>query len=226
VGGCDRKPVHVLGVDREATVLGMAWVWTTSLTGVHPRRTNEHRGPRPGMARVPGFQAHFWGPAWRVRCGYRSSPSPDVRGYCDDSRRVIRISPGLTGNELDVMIVHESVHAVAGPGHARRFVARLRQAADAARDHSLATLAEALRTEADDYESTPPMRARDVYLEMEDAAWQGAPLGAVAAGLGLTLAHDVGVPGMPLRVDEVVLLIQPLVGGGDQGRKPLDKSGA
>jgi hypothetical protein len=54
------------------------------------------------------------GPAWRVRCGYRSSPSPDVRGYCDDSRRVIRISPGLTGNELDVMIVHESVHAVAG----------------------------------------------------------------------------------------------------------------
>jgi hypothetical protein len=33
------------------------------------------------------------------------------------------------------------------------------------------------------------MRARDVYLEMEDAAWQGAPLGAVAAGLGLTLAE-------------------------------------
>jgi hypothetical protein len=33
------------------------------------------------------------------------------------------------------------------------------------------------------------MRARDVYLEIEDAAWQGAPLGAVAAGLGLTLAE-------------------------------------
>jgi hypothetical protein len=39
------------------------------------------------------------------------------------------------------------------------------------------------------YESTPRMRARDVYLEIGDAAWQGAPLGAVAAGLGLTLAE-------------------------------------
>jgi hypothetical protein len=45
------------------------------------------------------------------------------------------------------------------------------------------------------------------------------------AALG-ALAHDVGVPGMPLRVDEVVLLMQPLVGGGNQGRKLLDNSGA
>lgn len=96
---------------------------------------------------------------------------------------------GLTGNELDVAIVHESVHAVAGPGHGRWFVGRLRRAADAAHDHSLATLAAALRVEAAAYESTPRMRARDVYLEIEDAAWEGTPLGAVAAGLGLTLAE-------------------------------------
>jgi hypothetical protein len=29
----------------------------------------------------------------------------------------------------------------------------------------------------------------DVYLEIKSAAWQRAPLGAVAAGLGLTLAE-------------------------------------
>ena len=45
------------------------------------------------------------------------------------------------------------------------------------------------------------------------------------AALGV-LAHDVGVPGIPLRTDGVVLLVQPLVGGGDQGRKLLDNSGA
>ena len=59
-------------------------------------------------------------------------------------------------------IVHEIVHAVAGAGHKRRFVARLRSAADSARDHGLADLAAALRTEAAAYENTPPVRAREV----------------------------------------------------------------
>lgn len=36
-------------------------------------------------------------------------------GYCDDARRVIWISPGLTGNELDVMIV-PARRAIATPG--------------------------------------------------------------------------------------------------------------
>ncbi|MCA1563246.1 MAG: hypothetical protein LC804_24340 [Acidobacteria bacterium] len=127
---------------------------------------------------------------WRVRPGYRASiASPDVLGYCDDARRLIWISPGLADDELDLAIVHEIVHAVAEPGHGRRFVARLRSAADSAGDRGLVALAAALRDEAAAYESTPRMRARDVYLEIEDAAREGAPLQDVAAELGMTLAQ-------------------------------------
>lgn len=165
-------------------------------------------------------------------------PAHDVQGYCDDARRVIWLSPGLTGNELDASIVHEIVHAVAGPGHTRRFIARLRLAADVAADvapdRGLGALAVALRTEADLYESTPKMRAGDVYLEIEDAAWQGAPLAVVAAGIGLTQAellrrypraarvHALAQAGALIRAkDRPKLELVPFI--GEAGRQGFDR---
>jgi hypothetical protein len=67
-------------------------------------------------------------------------------GCCDYAHREIWVSPVLIGMSLDVVLVHEITHAVTGPSHGRRFTARMRLAADDARDPDLAAALRAVAT--------------------------------------------------------------------------------
>lgn len=61
---------------------------------------------------------------YRVR---RSDSLPrNMRGYCDLERQLIRIKPGITGDSLRRLLLHEMCHAAARyGGHGKTFLRQL-----------------------------------------------------------------------------------------------------
>jgi hypothetical protein len=104
---------------------------------------------------------------WTVRVG--TPPGrPRLRGYCDPDTRTIWVA----AHPDEHTMIHEIVHAVAGPGHALRFQERLSKAADVAETQGNAELAGGIHKEVADYAGQPNLSAEDIYGQIRDAAWE------------------------------------------------------
>jgi hypothetical protein len=109
---------------------------------------------------------------WTVRLGPRASwtnthgqvCTSGELGYCDRAARTIWITPPVTHRVL----IHESCHAVTSGKHNARFCARLRTAAQQAQALGETALATALLEEADGYAAGTPVRASDIYAQVEE----------------------------------------------------------
>ena len=110
-------------------------------------------------------------PRWRAasqwRCTARTCRS--AHGHCDLRRRIIEI--GFVSEDddaLDLLLIHEIVHALASPGHGNTWQRRIAVAADTARKLGRLRLAELLDTEIVNYrERGEPLAI--AYQEVADA---------------------------------------------------------
>src|SRR5262245_3702940 len=103
-------------------------------------------------------------PRWRTgnrwilkegsRAQYRSAATGMIvntteTGYCDPDAKIIWLDPSVKSpQDRKILLIHECTHAVAEIGHGKRFVARLRQAAERAKSLGDESLSVALLEEA------------------------------------------------------------------------------
>jgi hypothetical protein len=87
--------------------------------------------------------------AWRVRAG-SNAEYPGAEGFCQSSEKTIYINLPESG-DLNLVLIHEISHAVAGVGHGRRWLDRMRKAATRARDLRTPSLAKRLEAEVARY---------------------------------------------------------------------------
>lgn len=116
------------------------------------------------------------GNRWRVTADTRSDETCED-GYCDDVARVISIASPRRGDgeTATVLLIHEIAHAVAGPGHGKRFRTRLRTAEQRARASNDDRVSELLADEIRVYEDPlSVVTARQIYCAVEDAVAEGA----------------------------------------------------
>ena len=106
---------------------------------------------------------------WRVR------QVPDLhgaRGLCVTESKTVKLDPvGDDIDELHLVLIHEIAHAAASLGHDRKWLARMRKAADQAERIGRTELAEMLRKEATGYEESKALGVgshADVYGQIED----------------------------------------------------------
>ena len=122
--------------------------------------------------RVRDFFFSRWDPRhqWQAHEGTYSEGGKEY-GHCDDTNKIIWISSSVTttgGDALTVILVHEISHAVATVGHGETWRRRMDQAA--ARTDSLRCpkLAAMLRKEIEEYINQSPVRAKEIYVGVED----------------------------------------------------------
>ena len=128
-------------------------------------------------------------PQWRAVVGSQA-PQSGACGYTDDLTKTIYVvDPDST-----LTLVHEICHAVTHQGHGKRWLARIRMAADTAASLGDPDLATALRKEADQYESGETFNANAAYVYGLVRNWifenEGITLdtlmGALCAELGVS----------------------------------------
>lgn len=96
---------------------------------------------------------------WRAVVGSQA-PESGACGYTDDLTKTIHVAdPDST-----LTIVHEICHAVTHQGHGKRWIARIRQAADTAASLGDPKLSADLREEASRYESGDVLDANAAYV--------------------------------------------------------------
>lgn len=102
---------------------------------------------------------------WQCRRGEHIS----WHGQCDDSRKILFIG-FIPEDEEEIVILHEAVHAVAGPYHGKRFLRRFEQAAQTARLIGDEKMARRIENEIDGYKNRSyRVTAAFVYGSIEDA---------------------------------------------------------
>jgi hypothetical protein len=111
------------------------------------------------------------GLAWRVQVGQRADYLCGD-GYCDPDSQIIWIGEHVADDakELRLVLAHEIVHAIVGPGHGKKFLRRLDDAAQMAEKKGEHKLARDLRDELKLWENAPAVRAAEVYGLMRDWA--------------------------------------------------------
>jgi hypothetical protein len=129
---------------------------------------------------------------WRLTLG---TPGR-CQGRCDDERRRVRIGARHDDPaERDALLIHEICHAVADPGHAGKWLRRMRRAAEHAEALGNRRLAEVLLAEVRDYENAPRETVAYGYQQLADWTAERPDLpytavrNAVAADLGMTVAE-------------------------------------
>lgn len=138
------------------------------------------------------------GPQWIVKVGQRARYSCE-HGFCEADEKVIWVSERAADKdqELRLVLVHEIVHAIAGPGHGKKFCRRLGDAAQMAKKKGDHQLAHDLQAEQESYENTPAVRAADVYGRICDAAIEAPSSSFEAVECGV--AQDYGLTVEELR---------------------------
>jgi hypothetical protein len=110
-------------------------------------------------------------PRWRAASGWRCTTRTcrTGHGYCDVERRVIEIGVVSEDDDaLDLLLIHESAHAVAPGSHGKTWQRRMALAADTARKLGRLRLAELLETEIANYrDQAEPLAV--AYGEVENA---------------------------------------------------------
>src|SRR5437867_1252222 len=104
-----------------------------------------------------GPRGHF------VSRGRRQTTSE--MGFCDMSLKTIWVN--CHRDQRTATLIHEVCHAVAGPGHGKRWCARIRAAGQQAARLGDAGLAAELIKEADSYADTPCVTASEIYCRVE-----------------------------------------------------------
>ena len=136
------------------------------------------------------------GSEWRVKLGQRVHYLCQD-GFCDADKKVIWVSERIAydDQELRLMLAHEIVHAIIGPGHGQEFCQRLADAAQMAKHKGDHQLAYDLQDEQELYENTPAVRAENVYGLVRGWAMQAPSFEAAA----LSVAQDCGLTVEALR---------------------------
>ena len=132
------------------------------------------------------------GRQWAVRVGQRAEYLCGD-GFCEADQKVIWVGEHVAADNqrLPMVLAHEIVHGIVGPGHGKKFCRRLGKAAEMAGKTGDHQLAHDLQSEQKLYENAPVVRAEDVYGLMRDWAIEAPSFEAAERGLarefGLTI---------------------------------------
>ncbi len=107
---------------------------------------------------------------WSILFG-NFTGSPGEEGCCVTESKVVHVAPFTAEwprEKRQALIIHEICHAVVGPGHAKKFLERMRKAAETAERHGLHNTAKHVLEDVVMYEQTPKTNAAEVYGLVQD----------------------------------------------------------
>ena len=107
---------------------------------------------------------------WSISFG-NFTGSPQEEGCCVTESKVVLVAAFIAEWPREkrlALIIHEICHAVVGPGHAKKFLERMRKAAEAAERHGLHNTAKHVLEDVVMYEQAPKLTAAYVYGMVQD----------------------------------------------------------
>ena len=122
-------------------------------------------------------------PVYDVR--YVETEIPLLRGQCNNVNHTIDIKPGIIGDELNHLILHEMCH-IGAPSHGRTFLKRLHHLADMG--------VEWARNEIEVYKNAPTWNQsmKDLRNTITDWSFDASPA-ITFDDIVTPLAHDFGM---------------------------------